>query len=96
MARSTARLAVAWAWTLLLTLGAAWMALAMIDLYGWLDAGVAIRVIRVDGGAARNDLLLQFQADQLGVRVIRPVDRESTALGAAYLAGLAEGVEGAR
>jgi len=42
MARSTARLAVAWAWTLLLTLGAAWMALAMIDLYGWLDAGVAI------------------------------------------------------
>jgi len=55
-------------------------------------SGVPITDLRVDGGAAVMDLLLQFQADQLGVRVVRPVDRESTALGAAYLAGLAEGV----
>jgi glycerol kinase len=48
----------------------------------------------VDGGAAAMDLLLQLQADQLGVTVRRPVDQETTALGAAYLAGLAEGVWG--
>ena len=50
--------------------------------------------LRVDGGAAAMDLLLQLQADQLGVTVRRPVDQETTALGAAYLAGLAEGVWG--
>lgn len=54
--------------------------------------GVAVRTLRVDGGAASNDRLMQMQADQLGISVERPVDRETTALGAAYLAGLAEGV----
>jgi glycerol kinase len=55
-------------------------------------SGTPITDLRVDGGAAVMDLLLQMQADQLGVTVKRPVDRETTALGAAYLAGLAEGV----
>jgi glycerol kinase len=48
--------------------------------------------LRVDGGASAMDVLCQFQADQLGVTVQRPLDQETTALGAAYLAGLAEGV----
>jgi glycerol kinase len=48
--------------------------------------------LRVDGGASVMDLLLQLQADQLGVPVTRPSNQELTALGAAYLAGLAEGV----
>ena len=56
------------------------------------DAGIALRELRVDGGAARNDLLLQIQADVLGVPVVRPRSVETTALGAAYLAGLATGV----
>jgi glycerol kinase len=56
-----------------------------------LDARVAIRELRVDGGAAANGLLLQFQADLLRVPVIRPKVIETTALGAAYLAGLAVG-----
>ncbi|HEY8555169.1 MAG TPA: glycerol kinase GlpK [Burkholderiales bacterium] len=56
------------------------------------DAGQPILELRVDGGAAANDLLLQFQADLLGVRVVRPRVLETTALGAAYLAGLAAGV----
>jgi glycerol kinase len=47
--------------------------------------------MRVDGGAARNDMLMQFQADLLGVPVVRPKVTETTALGAAYLAGLAVG-----
>jgi glycerol kinase len=47
--------------------------------------------LRVDGGAAVNDLLMQFQADVLGVPVVRPRVTETTALGAAYLAGLATG-----
>jgi glycerol kinase len=47
--------------------------------------------VRADGGAARNDLLMQFQADLLGVPVVRPAVTETTALGAAYLAGLAVG-----
>jgi glycerol kinase len=47
--------------------------------------------LRVDGGAAVNDLLMQFQADVLGVPVVRPQVTETTALGAAYLAGLASG-----
>ncbi|HJV88058.1 MAG TPA: glycerol kinase GlpK [Noviherbaspirillum sp.] len=55
------------------------------------DAGMRLTELRVDGGAARNDLLMQFQADVLGVPVVRPVVTETTALGAAYLAGLAVG-----
>jgi glycerol kinase len=55
------------------------------------DSGIALRALRVDGGAVGNDLLMQFQADALGVPVVRPVVRETTALGAAYLAGLATG-----
>ena len=56
------------------------------------DGGPPLNELRVDGGAARNDALLQFQADLLGVPVIRPQVTETTALGAAYLAGLATGV----
>jgi glycerol kinase len=56
------------------------------------DAGVPLAEVRVDGGAARNDHLMQFQADVLGVSVVRPAVTETTALGAAYLAGLAVGV----
>jgi len=52
------------------------------------DAGEALKELRVDGGAAANDLLMQFQADILGVPVVRPRVLETTALGAAYLAGL--------
>jgi glycerol kinase len=55
------------------------------------DSGVQIKELRVDGGAAANNLLLQFQADLLGVPVVRPKVTETTALGAAYLAGLAVG-----
>jgi glycerol kinase len=55
-------------------------------------SGQPLRELRVDGGASVMDLLLQLQADQLGVPVVRPVDQETTSLGAAYLAGLAEGV----
>jgi glycerol kinase len=60
---------------------------AMVDV-----AGRPVVALRADGGASDNGLLLQLQADQLGVPVQRPVVRETTALGAAYLAGLAEGV----
>jgi glycerol kinase len=56
------------------------------------DSGADVRELRVDGGAARNSLLVQFQADLLGVPVLRPAVTETTALGAAYLAGLAVGV----
>jgi glycerol kinase len=55
------------------------------------DCGLALAELRVDGGAARNDLLMQFQADLLGVPVVRPRCTETTALGAAYLAGLGAG-----
>ncbi|HJU71940.1 MAG TPA: glycerol kinase GlpK [Paucimonas sp.] len=55
------------------------------------DAAIPLRELRVDGGAANNDLLMQFQADVLGVPVVRPMVTETTALGAAYLAGLAVG-----
>jgi len=55
------------------------------------DAGVDIKELRVDGGATSNDLLMQFQADLLGVSVVRPKVRETTALGSAFLAGLAVG-----
>ena len=56
------------------------------------DAGERITELRVDGGAAANNFLMQFQADILGCPIVRPVDIETTALGAAYLAGLATGV----
>jgi glycerol kinase len=56
------------------------------------DSGVALTELRVDGGMVRNNLLMQFQADILGVPVIRPLVTETTALGAAYAAGLALGV----
>jgi glycerol kinase len=55
------------------------------------DSGIRLTELRVDGGATANDLLMQFQADLLGVPVVRPRVRETTALGAAYLAGLATG-----
>ncbi len=55
------------------------------------DAGVKLKELKVDGGASRNNLLMQFQADILGTSVIRPKVTETTALGAAYLAGLAVG-----
>ncbi|MGI4982931.1 MAG: glycerol kinase GlpK [Janthinobacterium lividum] len=55
------------------------------------DSGIRIGELRVDGGAVANDLLMQFQADILGVDVVRPEISETTALGAAYLAGLAIG-----
>ena len=55
------------------------------------DAGVTLKELKVDGGASRNNLLMQFQSDMLGTAVIRPKVTETTALGAAYLAGLAVG-----
>ncbi|MCA9675963.1 MAG: glycerol kinase GlpK [Kofleriaceae bacterium] len=56
------------------------------------DSGRSLRALKVDGGAAANDLLMQYQADVLGVAISRPEVVETTALGAAYLAGLAAGV----
>ncbi|TFC01174.1 glycerol kinase GlpK [Cryobacterium mannosilyticum] len=58
------------------------------------DSGVPLTELKVDGGASANDLLMQFQADILGVSVVRPVVAETTALGAAYAAGLAVGFWG--
>jgi glycerol kinase len=58
------------------------------------DSGGKLRELRVDGGAAANNFLMQFQADILGCRIVRPADIETTALGAAYLAGLATGFWG--
>ena len=55
------------------------------------DSGIKVAELRVDGGATNNNFLMQFQADILGTKVIRPVIQETTALGAAYLAGLAVG-----
>ncbi|SVC48459.1 uncharacterized protein METZ01_LOCUS301313, partial [marine metagenome] len=55
------------------------------------DAGVRLKELRVDGGASANNLLMQFQSDLLNVPVVRPRITETTALGAAYLAGLAVG-----
>jgi glycerol kinase len=55
------------------------------------DSGTSIKELRVDGGATVNNLLMQIQADMLGTKVIRPKVTETTALGAAYLAGLAVG-----
>ena len=56
------------------------------------DSGKRLEELRVDGGASANDFLMQFQADILGTRIVRPADTETTALGAAYLAGLATGI----
>ncbi len=55
------------------------------------DAGVPLKTLKVDGGAVKNDFLMQLQADILGARVVRPIVNETTALGAAYAAGLAVG-----
>ena len=70
------------------------IALQSADLFGAMvrDSGIALTELRVDGGASRNDLLMQLQADLLGVPVVRPQVTETTALGVAYLAGLATGV----
>ncbi len=70
------------------------MAFQVVDLVDAMhaDANRPITRLRVDGGAARNDLLMQFQADMLGVVIDRPESVETTALGAAYLAGMAVGV----
>jgi glycerol kinase len=69
------------------------IALQTVDLVRAMeaDANVALTELRVDGGASRNDLLMQIQADVLGTPVVRPHVTETTALGAAYLAGLAVG-----
>ena len=69
------------------------IALQSADVFGAMavDSGIALRELRVDGGASCNDLLMQMQADFLGVPVVRPRVTETTALGAAYLAGLATG-----
>ena len=69
------------------------IALQTVDVFGAmaLDSGIALRELRVDGGASRNDLLMQLQADFLGVPVVRPRVTETSALGVAYLAGLATG-----
>ena len=55
------------------------------------DSGIALQILNVDGGASANNFLMQFQTDILGVPVERPVNTESTGIGAAYLAGLASG-----
>ncbi|MCC2634295.1 MAG: glpK [Ramlibacter sp.] len=69
------------------------VALQSADVFGAMtrDARIPLRELRVDGGASRNNLLMQMQADFLGVPVVRPQVTETTALGAAYLAGLATG-----
>ena len=70
--------------------GIAWQTMDVINAM-ILDAGVGLKELRVDGGASRNNLLMQFQSNVLGQTVIRPQTTETTALGAAYLAGLATG-----
>ncbi len=69
------------------------IALQVADVFDAMvrDAGIALEELRVDGGACSNNLLMQMQADFLGVPVVRPRVTETTALGAAYLAGLATG-----
>ncbi|MET0311676.1 MAG: glycerol kinase GlpK [Burkholderiaceae bacterium] len=70
------------------------IALQVADVFSAMarDSRIALTELRVDGGASANDLLMQMQADFLGVPVVRPKITETTALGAAYLAGLATGV----
>jgi len=72
------------------------IALQVMDIVSAMekDAAVSLKQIMVDGGASRNNLMMQFQADMLGADVIRPICTEATALGAAYLAGLAVGFWG--
>jgi glycerol kinase len=69
------------------------IAFQVADVLGAMDQDTKhpSKELRVDGGAAANDLLMQFQADLLGIPVLRPAVLETTALGAAYLAGLATG-----
>ena len=69
----------------------AWQTVDVVDAIT-AASGTTVTELRVDGGASSMDVLCQFQADVLGVTVRRPVVRETTALGAALLAGLAEGV----
>jgi glycerol kinase len=68
----------------------AWQTKEVVDAMN-ADSGVTLTSLKVDGGMVHNDLLMQFQADVLGVPVIRPTVAETTALGAAYAAGLAVG-----
>ncbi len=86
MTRGTTRAHIARASLEAIALQSADLLLAMEQ-----DSGVRLTELRVDGGAARNNLLMQVQADLLGVPVVRPQVTETTALGAAYLAGLAVG-----
>ena len=74
------------------------IALSSTELIGAMNTDLAapIATLRVDGGAARNDLLMQMQADFAGIPVVRPRNIETTAMGAAYLAGLAAGVWSSR
>ena len=69
----------------------AWQTCEVLEAMN-VDAGLPLKAINVDGGMVNNELLMQFQADVLGVPVIRPTCTETTALGAAYVAGLAVGV----
>ena len=70
--------------------GIAFQTMDIVEAMGK-DAGVPLKALKVDGGASRNNLLMQFQADVIGAQVIRPQVTETTALGAAYLAGIAVG-----
>jgi glycerol kinase len=72
----------------------AWQTREVLDAMN-ADSGVPLKALKVDGGMVHNELLMQFQADVLGVPVVRPKVAETTALGAAYAAGLAVGVWGA-
>ena len=56
------------------------------------DTGITLKTLKTDGGASRDEFLMQFQADIADKKVVRPVIRETTALGAAFLAGLGSGV----
>jgi glycerol kinase len=69
------------------------IALQVADVFAAMqkDSGITLAELRVDGGACKNNLLMQIQADFLGIPVVRPAITETTALGAAYLAGLASG-----
>jgi glycerol kinase len=86
LSRGTTRAHIARAALEAIAFQSAEVLLAMQD-----DAGQPLIELRVDGGATANDLLMQFQADLLGVPVVRPQVTETTALGAAYLAGLGVG-----
>jgi glycerol kinase len=69
------------------------IALQVADVFSAMqkDSGITLAELRVDGGASKNNLLMQIQADFLGIPVVRPAVTETTALGAAYLAGLTVG-----